>query len=90
MSDRDDMLSGWAQEMGVPVEVLASWTRDDWQRHLDRLDRHQIAFTAAVDRDEAACAEASRCGCPIEAEVYDDGSPVIGTASVVHSCDRAT
>jgi hypothetical protein len=86
MSSFDEMLAETAALAGVPVSVVEQWTFDDWQRHVDRLEARQTAFIAAADRDEAACAEASRCGCPLEAEVEDDGSPVIGTARVVHVC----
>lgn len=82
----DDMLAETAALAGVTVQEVEQWRKADWERHLARLEARQIAFTAAADRDEAACAEASRCGCPLEAEVNNDGSPVIGTARVVHRC----
>lgn len=86
MSSFDDAIAETAKSAGVTVQEVERWTLPDWQRHLARLEAHQTAFTAAADRDEAACAEASRCGCPVAAEVRDDGTPVIGTAEVVHAC----
>ncbi len=84
----DDMIAETAAAAGVTPAEVEQWKLADWERHLAQLEARQVAFTAAADRDEAACAEASVCGCPLEAEVYDDGSPVIGTARVVHVCGR--
>ena len=86
MSNVNDMIAQTAAAAGVTVQEVERWTLPDWQRHLERLEAQQTAFTAAADRDEAACAEASRCGCPISVEIRDDGPPVIGTAEVVHFC----
>jgi len=57
------------------------------QEQLAAAEARGIAFEAAVDRDDAALAEAERCGCPLYADGPED-EHVVGTVRVVHQCGR--
>jgi hypothetical protein len=77
-----DAFRAWARHRyWQESEVMAT------QEALAKTEARGAALEAAIDQDDAALAEAERCGCSLYADGPAD-EHVMGTVRVVHHCGR--